>query len=383
MPTVRPSLPEEDIIGLHHTISHLNTQGLVPASQCFSLRVQPTPQADQTPHPTRRFLLTKDSIHYSRTVKTAVPLNHRNQYPRLEGLAIVSERKKDHLEALESHVGIQPELDRLPPQVQETRSERQRPLKHPGVYHEGRQRRQDDRKKTKHHPIAECGEDLVAIQREYDSLKLARELQLFALEQTIDDGDFKRIHERAQDIQSLIGQHKAHPQRYSHGHKLATDSGGRPAGADIVMQDDEDEYITETYVRQDGTNIANATSLKDEGSTRSSINTGLIVITDDVEDVWEDFGQDEVSDGGYTSDEEDENGTSLNLGRPSLTLLQLKTTTLMTTRMTRLIQTMGMRHALTYTDVGLLMTRNMMRRLCLIRMKTRATHGSIKLGIEI
>ena len=74
---------------------------------------------------------------------------------------------------------------------------------------------------------------------------------------------------------------------------------------DVDMMDldsDEGDFVYDTYVRQPDT----AVSLDEMNG-----NIGILVITEEDQEVWESYIEDEDSDKDWNSEEEDENGTVL------------------------------------------------------------------------
>jgi len=83
-----------------------------------------------------------------------------------------------------------------------------------------------------------------------------------------------------------------------------------PAGGDSG-EENEDDYVYDTYVRQATTHAGHAMPTSGEDVDVANRKIGIIVITQEDEKLWETYGVDEGRDEGWDSEDEDENGMSL------------------------------------------------------------------------
>ena len=145
------------------------------------------------------------------------------------------------------------------------------------------------------------------------SLRLARELQQFAMEET---SGSSLDAQPAMPFRSRY-QPKLPPQRHrdrttiSSNHKdLLEDS--EAASQDTLMRDasapqnDDEVWEYHTYVIQP----YSADTSTEADPTVGEDNFGFLVITESDEEAWEQYGEDEDSADDWNSEEEDENGTS-------------------------------------------------------------------------
>lgn len=157
-------------------------------------------------------------------------------------------------------------------------------------------------------PISEAPEGTEGDYSSYGdySLELAMQLQEFAIPETQNSAAHKPPMERKSQLKyqpKLPGPKPKKPvipvQEIQKDTKMLNTHAG---------ENDED-YIYDTYVRSDGP-IRNAAGLHDLSSNTDQKEFGLLVIEEDDEEAWEEFGEDAESDKEWDTDDEDENGSS-------------------------------------------------------------------------
>lgn len=147
--------------------------------------------------------------------------------------------------------------------------------------------------------------------RDHVSLQLAEELQQFALQHT--NGD--RPAEPIKPTSNLKYQPKVPAQRHRDTQLQSTAVADKDSEMEIVDDaEDEGEYVYDTYTRQPSKPDTVHYDLENmhlvSGLDEDNAKIGVLVITEEDQEIWEAYAEDDDSDKDWNSEEEDENGTS-------------------------------------------------------------------------
>ena len=315
---MRATLPGEEDLQIqrkerfqHDSAPKPNYDGSSALFQDARLHSQASPVNRRTLAP-RRFHLTKDSVSYSHQVRASRRgvLKHKKDLP--ENLPVFSERTKEFLSSLVLDTFSSSQdgeiLQATAQHTTVTQEETASPVKRPNASEAEKQWRAQNWQKPARRPTAEkppprsqAAEDFLATQQEYETLKLAAELQKFALQQTTTQGAaISSPLERQAKVKP-----KPQPDRHGHGHDKH-DPPDHRATAD--NQEDETEWIVETYVREANPAPANAASPTAANPYPPAGAFGLLVIAEEDEPAWEVFGEDDGGGSDASGDGSDSNG---------------------------------------------------------------------------
>ena len=161
---------------------------------------------------------------------------------------------------------------------------------------------------------------------EKNNLQLAEELQQYAIEET--RKDFSKVHRDIQispitilpfsTTKGLKFQPKPPPMRTSMTNpepdQMITDPVTKSTSTQYqIDDDDDDDYVYDTYVRQIQP-IAQTTpdgTLQIDDLMKMNVDSyGVLVITEEDSELWGAYGENDLSDKDWNSEEEDENGWS-------------------------------------------------------------------------
>lgn len=171
------------------------------------------------------------------------------------------------------------------------------PLKRPGAgARKGQGKAEEQRKAVRNQSQTE--------QNKAQSDKLAEALHKFALESIAQEASPEKPRLTARPKAPALRYRDRHPESFttSPAKGLGDSEGGN---VDIDMSDDEG-YVYDTYVRYQHPVVPASLDPADPANGQF----GFIVITEQDEEIWETYFEDEDSDDDANSDEEDENGTS-------------------------------------------------------------------------
>ncbi|MCJ1434943.1 hypothetical protein MMC27_004313 [Xylographa pallens] len=315
VPTVRATLPGEEDLKVQRKDRFQHDSTPKPNYDRSSALFQDAPlqgQASQVSRRTlgpRRFHLTKDSVSYSHQVRASKGgiLKHKKNLP--ENLPVFSERTKEFLSSLlldafssSQDGGL---LQTTAQHTKVTQEETASPVKRPNASEAEKQWRAQNWQKPvakppteKPPPRPQAEEEFLATQQEYETLKLAAELQKFALQQT--QGDAVSSHRERQA--------KARPKPPSGRHNHGQEKHDLPdCPATKANPEDETDWIVETYVREANPAPANDVSPTAADSYPPAGAFGLLVIAEEDEPAWEVFGEDDGGGSDVSSDGSDSN----------------------------------------------------------------------------
>ena len=316
VPTVRATLPGEEDLKIqrkehyqHDSAPRLNYDRSSALFQDAPSQSQASQITRRTLGP-RRFHLTKDSVSYSHRVRASERVIRKHKKNLHENLPVFSERTKEFLSTLvldTSSSGQDGEIVQATAQyTKATQAEIKSPVKRPNASKAEQQWRAQNWQKPAQRPAAEkppprsqTEERFLATQREYETLKLAAKLQEFALQQTQEDAVPRHLERQGKvKPKPQPGRHVQRPDSHDLSDYHAT-------GGD---QEDETEWIVETYVREANPAPANDVSPSAMDSYAPAGNFGLLVIPEEDEPAWEVFGEDEGGGSDMSSDGSDSNG---------------------------------------------------------------------------
>ena len=303
VPTVRATLPGEEHLRIQtreYNQRHNTSRSDHDKISVLFQHVSTQSHDDKVKLVPRRFHLTKDSISYSRQVQASKGgiLKHRKGVP--ETLPIFSERTKEFL----SGILLDKESSS---QGREEPQEAPKPLlRRPNASATEKKWRDQNWKKPFQQPAAaevpvklQAKEEFLAIQRDYETLKLAAELQKFALEQT--EGDV--ILEQHVRCAKLRSKQPPNSQAHDQSHDSLPDD-----HATNGNQEDESDWIVETYVRKANPVPADDANMKITDPQKERVDFGLLVIPEEDEPAWEIFADEEPGDSDEGSESSDSNG---------------------------------------------------------------------------
>ncbi len=143
----------------------------------------------------------------------------------------------------------------------------------------------------------------------YDSIRLAEQLQSVALE------EIRGMEEHAKMVNGS-GKLKIKPKppkpRQPRTEELAHDGNGNDIMTDPIKLDDDGDYVLDTYIRSSSQPFGITEPAEPYLDSSRSVDygkIGILVIEDEEEEaLWEAFAEDQASDPEWNSDEEDENG---------------------------------------------------------------------------
>ena len=313
VPTVRVTLPGEEDLKIerkehcqHDSAPKSNYDG---SSALF----QDTPLHSQVARTTlrpRRYHLTTDSVSYSHQVRASKGGILKHKKDLHQNLPVFSERTIAFLNNLVLDTSSSSQDGAvLKATAQHNNAipvEPEPPVKRPNASAVEKQWRTQTWQKPPQTLTADASpprsqgeEDFLATQREYETLKLAAELQKFALQQTREDAISTPLERQAKV--------KPKPQSGRHSHRQDHHdmldchvTGGN--------REDETEWIVETYVREPNPAPANDVSSSVMPSHAPAGDFGLLVIPEEDEPAWEVFGEEEGGDSDLSSDGSDSNG---------------------------------------------------------------------------
>ena len=135
------------------------------------------------------------------------------------------------------------------------------------------------------------------------SLELAMQLQEFAIQETQNAAHQSSMERRSQlkHQPKLPGPRPEKPVAPMQKIQNDTTMPNNPAG------ENDQDFVYDTYVRSDGP-IRNAPGLNDSTPDADGEEVGLLVIEEEDEEAWEEYGEDAESDKKWDTDDEDENG---------------------------------------------------------------------------
>ncbi|KAI9873834.1 MAG: hypothetical protein M1830_010549 [Pleopsidium flavum] len=143
-----------------------------------------------------------------------------------------------------------------------------------------------------------------------DSIQLAEELQRFAVQQTDGSGSLAELTKPASNLRHKpkVPSKRHQDTRLRPANMSSTRDDGIGLGDDL---EDEGEYVYDTYVRQPSKPSTASYDLESMhlGSQTDGGNgkIGVLVITEEDEEIWETYAEEEDSDKDWNSEEEDEN----------------------------------------------------------------------------
>ncbi|MCJ1390117.1 hypothetical protein MMC18_002975 [Xylographa bjoerkii] len=315
VPSVRATLPGEEDLKTQSKEHYQHNGAPKPNYDRSSALFQDAPtqsrasQVDRRRLGPRRFHLTTASILYSHQVQASKGGILKHKKGLHENLPIFSERTKEYLSTMlldkvsasHSEEGLQVTAQHAEATLEETEP----PLKRPNASAAEKQWRAQNWQKSVQRPTAEeaqvrsqAEEEFLATQREYETLKLAAELQKFAIKQTYRDALSGNLERQAKV--------KPKPQLTRHAHGQS-DHNLSDYHATERTQEDECEWIIETYVRKANPAPANDAEVNVMCSDKPPVDFGLLVIPEEDEPAWEIFGEDEGIDSDDGSDSSDSN----------------------------------------------------------------------------
>lgn len=324
VPIIRSTLPGEENqdsqvkLAQDHTAIKSNTMGNAPLFQNVSTRANSAPQIDISRLAARKFHLTKDSVSRSHQVLATNGSIRKRTRSQRGDVAVFSERTRDIYDAIvTSRIPDSTSSYRLsgPSNLSySSQNDANNAIKRPNASAAEKQWRaqtwsrvKQDSNTTIAHANAARDADITASEREYETLKLAAELQKFAMEQTGED-----VH-----VQQQFGpprrpaRFQPKPPRERHAWaEFVVPSAPEPV---VVLdnpssQEDGDEWITETYVRSVNPTIPSESDVAVAEVEKSYTSFGLLVITEEDQPAWEVFAGDESSESEDESDSSDSNG---------------------------------------------------------------------------
>ncbi|MCJ1286346.1 hypothetical protein MMC26_005691 [Xylographa opegraphella] len=315
VPIVRATLPGEEDLKIKRKEHYRHDSAPRPDYDRSSALFQDVSVESQALQVTRkaigprRFHLTKDSVSYThqvRATKQGILKHKKNVHANLP---VFSEQTKELLSVLvsdTSSLNQDTEIIRVTAQhTKVAQVETKSSIKRPNVSAVEKQWRARNWQKQVQRPTSEkplpraqAEEEFLATQREYETLKLAAELQKFALQQTQGDTVSNHVERQAKvKPKPLSGRHVHGP----------IDHGLLDSRATEGNQENETEWIVETYVREAKPAPANSVSPSAVDSYTPASDFGLLVIPEEDEPAWEVFGEDEGGDSDLSSDGSDSN----------------------------------------------------------------------------
>ncbi|MCJ1383035.1 hypothetical protein MMC17_006148 [Xylographa soralifera] len=315
VPTVRATLPGEEDLKIQRKGHSQHNSAAKSNYEKSSALFQDVPSHSQALQVNRRMLgprrfhLTKDSVSYSHQVRASKRGILKHKQSLRQNLPVFSERTKEFLSTLvldtlsSSQDGES--LQATAQHTEVTQEETKPPVKRPNASAAEKQWRAQNWQQPLQRPTAEKSplrthteEEFLATLREYETLKLAAELQKFALQQTQEDTVSRNLERQAKV--------KPKPQSGRHVHRR-DDHDQLDYHATGGNQEDETEWIVETYVREANPAPANDIAPSAVSSYAPAGDFGLLVIPEEDEPAWEVFGEDEGSDSDMSSDGSDSN----------------------------------------------------------------------------
>ncbi|MCJ1399106.1 hypothetical protein MMC11_002308 [Xylographa trunciseda] len=315
VPKVRATLPGEEDTKIqelehfqHNSVPRQNHDKSSTLFQDLAMQSQAS-HVDRRRHEPRRFHLTRDSISYSYQVQASKSGILKHKKGLNENLPIFSERARGILSTMVSNGTLSSQDEKnheaATHQTEQAREDTKPLLKRPNASAAEKQWRAQNWKKPVQEPTvdeplmtAQAEDIFLAAQRDHEALKLAAELQKFALQQT--QGDSVSGHlARPAKIKP-----KLRPNRHAYG-----PSGHDSLGDHAIQskQEDESGWIVETYVRKANPAASTEVGVSAMGSYAHAADFGLLVIPEEDEPAWEVFGEDEGGDSEESSDGSDSN----------------------------------------------------------------------------
>lgn len=332
IPTVRTTLPSEDFDEENNAILR-SSESATPSVDTSPI-VEKCPLPSETTKPkqshqksrdvfgsatkARKFHLVKGSSPISSPFLVSKTMAQKHRKNRRKELAIFAERTEIIREAKKSGDVSRPssgELSHLDSGEKRDISQLEKPRKRPNATAAERKWRTETwakplRPNEVNVNLARIAENVKepSTQRNHASIKLAKQLQGFALE------EIRASEERMKGLsggENLKVKPKPPKPRQPITEEVADDGSEEGVMTDTINLDDDGDYVLDTYVRSSAQPFGVAEPAGSYHDSLRSIdhgNVGILVIEDEEEELWETFAEGQEDDLEWNSEEEDENG---------------------------------------------------------------------------